>query len=169
MHFHGFDNRRVTSCYRYAASFSSWILFLRLAELQSTMLSRIDAWFVTNARHPSVPALIALSLLKHSVFMLFKVFGLICAFRVYVSKLYINLKYRNYFYKFKIENDILFFYNFSHKKSNKWSHIVHNGASWNGKQWYQRKFSFSLHRKFIFHFSSARKEASCEGPTKYLL
>ena len=76
------------------------------------MLSRIDARFVTNARHPSVPALIALSLLKHSVFMLFKVFGLICAFRVYVSKLYINLKYRNYFYKFKIENDILFFYNF---------------------------------------------------------
>ena len=40
----------------------------------------------------------------------------------------------------------------------KWSHIVHKGASWNGKKCCQRKFSFSLHRKFIFHFSNAPNE-----------
>ena len=40
----------------------------------------------------------------------------------------------------------------------KWSHIVHKGASWNSKQCCLRKFSFSLHRKFIFHISSARNE-----------
>ena len=40
----------------------------------------------------------------------------------------------------------------------KWSHIVHKGASWNSKQCCQREFSFSLHGKFIFHFSSAQKE-----------
>ena len=51
----------------------------------------------------------------------------------------------------------------------KWSHIVHKGASWNSKQCCLRKFSFSLHRKFIFHFSSARNEVFCEGPTIYLL
>ena len=40
----------------------------------------------------------------------------------------------------------------------KGSHIVHKGASWNGKQCCLRKFSFSLHGKFIFHFPSAQKE-----------
>ena len=40
----------------------------------------------------------------------------------------------------------------------KWSHIVHKGAYWNGKQCCLRKFSFSLDEKNIFHFSSARKE-----------
>ena len=38
----------------------------------------------------------------------------------------------------------------------KWSHIVHNGISWNSKQCCLGKFSFSLHGKFIFHFASAR-------------
>ena len=38
----------------------------------------------------------------------------------------------------------------------KWYHIVHNGASWNGKQFVKRGFSFSLHEKIIFHFSSAK-------------
>ena len=40
----------------------------------------------------------------------------------------------------------------------KWSHILHKGASWNSKQRCLRKFSFCLHGKFIFHFSSARNE-----------
>ena len=40
----------------------------------------------------------------------------------------------------------------------KWSHIVHKGTSWISKQCCLRKFSFSLHGKFIFHFPSAQKE-----------
>ena len=40
----------------------------------------------------------------------------------------------------------------------KWSHIVHKGAYWNDKQCCLRKFSFSLHGKFIFHFPSAWNE-----------
>ena len=40
----------------------------------------------------------------------------------------------------------------------KWSHIVHKGAYWNGKQCCLRKFSFSLDEKTIFHFSSAQKK-----------
>ena len=40
----------------------------------------------------------------------------------------------------------------------KWSHIVHKVATWNGKQCCLREFLFSLHGKFIFHFSSARNE-----------
>ena len=40
----------------------------------------------------------------------------------------------------------------------KWSHIMHKGAYWNGKQCCLRKFSFSLDEKTIFHFSSAQKE-----------
>ena len=40
----------------------------------------------------------------------------------------------------------------------KWSHIVHNGASWNFKQCCLREFSFSLHGKFIFDFPSAQNE-----------
>ena len=40
----------------------------------------------------------------------------------------------------------------------KWSHIVHKGAYLNGKQCCLRKFSFSLHGKFIFHFPSAQNE-----------
>ena len=35
---------------------------------------------------------------------------------------------------------------------------MHKGAYWNGKQCCQRKFSFSLDEKTIFHFSSAQKE-----------
>ena len=51
----------------------------------------------------------------------------------------------------------------------KWSHIVHKGASWNSKQCCLREFSFYLHGKFIFHFSSAWNEFFCEGLTIYLL
>ena len=40
----------------------------------------------------------------------------------------------------------------------KWSHIVHKGASWNGKQCCLRKFSFSLDENFIFQFLSAQNE-----------
>ena len=29
----------------------------------------------------------------------------------------------------------------------KWYHIVHKGAYWNGKQFFKREFSFSLHKK----------------------
>ena len=51
----------------------------------------------------------------------------------------------------------------------KWSHIVHKGASWDGKQCCLRNFSFSLDKKFVFYFSSAQNEFFCEGPTIYLL
>ena len=40
----------------------------------------------------------------------------------------------------------------------KWSHIVHKGASWNSKQCCLREFSLSLHKRAIFHFSSAQNE-----------
>ena len=40
----------------------------------------------------------------------------------------------------------------------KWPHIVHEGASWNGKQCCLRGFSFSLDRKSIFHFPCAQNE-----------
>ena len=40
----------------------------------------------------------------------------------------------------------------------KWSHIVHEGASWNGKQCCLRKFSLTLHKRAIFHFPSAWNE-----------
>ena len=51
----------------------------------------------------------------------------------------------------------------------KWSLIVHKGAYWNDKQCCLRKFSLSLHEKFIFHFLSAQNKFFCEELSKYLL
>ena len=51
----------------------------------------------------------------------------------------------------------------------KWSYIVLKGASWNSKQCCLREFSLSLHKRAIFHFSSAQMRFFCEGPTIYLL
>ena len=39
----------------------------------------------------------------------------------------------------------------------------------NGQQVCQRKFSFSLHEKCIFHFPSVESRVFCEGSTKYLM
>ena len=50
----------------------------------------------------------------------------------------------------------------------KWSHIEHKGASWNSKQWCLTEFSFSLHGKFIFHFTSARNEFFCVKDLPYI-
>ena len=47
--------------------------------------------------------------------------------------------------------------------------IMQKGETWNEKQCCLRKFSFSLHEKFIFHFPSAWNEFFYEGPTIYLL
>ena len=38
----------------------------------------------------------------------------------------------------------------------KWYHIVNKGAYWNGKQFFKRGFSFSVRKKIIFHFTSAK-------------
>ena len=51
----------------------------------------------------------------------------------------------------------------------KWSHIVHKGASWNYKQCFLREVSFSLHGKFIFHFSSAQKEGFLWGTSQIIV
>ena len=42
-------------------------------------------------------------------------------------------------------------------------------VSWNGKQCLQREFSFSLHKKSIFHFPSAEKGVICEAGTNNVL
>ena len=51
----------------------------------------------------------------------------------------------------------------------KWYHIMHKGASWNGKQFFKRGFSFSSHKIIIFHFSSAKNRFFYDEPTKSLL
>jgi hypothetical protein len=48
----------------------------------------------------------------------------------------------------------------------KWSYIVQKCSTWNDKQCWWRKFSFSLHKKLIFHFLSATNRYFCEGGTK---
>ena len=51
----------------------------------------------------------------------------------------------------------------------KCSHIGHKRSSWNHEQCCRIKFSFSFHKKIIFHFPNAKSGFFCEAPTKTML
>ena len=51
----------------------------------------------------------------------------------------------------------------------KWYHTMHKGASWNGKPFFKREFSFSLHKKHHFPFFECQTSVFYEEPTKSLL
>ena len=51
----------------------------------------------------------------------------------------------------------------------KCAHILHKHASWKHEQCWRRKFSFSFHKKTIFHFPSVKNRFFCKAPTTNML